>query len=75
MKVKELMQKLAKADWDAEVMIDPRDPNDVSPCALLDSAKCKAIVGIAEWTEKGKGLVSINMRASKIRQKTSIRED
>ena len=61
MTVRELIEKLAKANWDAEVLFDTR--LDAAPSETCNMVNTEKIQSISEFTSKGKPILTLNMRS------------
>ena len=60
MKVRKLIEMLAKGDWDAEARMDFR--KDIAPSRMCDLSETKRIKSISSFTSKGKPVVTLNIR-------------
>ena len=60
MKVRKLIEMLAKRNWDAQVVIDPRF--DVAPSMACCVDEAVSIKSISSFEVKSKSMVTLNTR-------------
>lgn len=58
MLVKDLIELLAKQNWDAKILVDNRI--NVAPADACDTTIAARIHSLSSFTEKGKPIVTIN---------------
>ncbi len=58
MTVRELIEMLAKQDWNAEVLVDNRI--NVTPAEWCDTVRTKKVCSISSFTKKGAPIVALN---------------
>ncbi len=62
MKLRTLIELLSKEDWSAEVSIDTRTKEEVSPSKYCSRVKHQEILSISSFMDKRTPVVAINTR-------------
>jgi len=62
MKVRKIIEMLAKCDWDSEIRMDLRSDSEVAPADFCKIGGTKRIQSISQFTSKGKHFTTLNTR-------------